>query len=624
MNDTMIAISLVFALGAVAQWVATRIRVPSILLLLATGLLAGPGMRYFFPSSGVSIRPDELLGGLLTPLAAISVGLILYEGGLTLRFRELRTGAVVVRNLVTIGAAVTAILAAIGAKHILGLPWGIAAVFGAILTVSGPTVVLPLVQHVRPRGATGSILRWEGIVIDPIGALLAVLVFEAVKSGGGSTAAQDIFYGVLYTIVIGGGLGLLAGWLMATGIRNYLIPDSLHNQISLAVAVLAFAVSDSVQKESGLLATTVMGMYLANQRSASVEHILEFKENLRVLLISTLFVVLAARLTVEDISQLGFSAVLFVLFLVLIVRPASVACSTIGSRLNLRERAFLACVAPRGIVAAAIAPVLAVDLIPVYPDAERLVPLMFAVIIGTVVIYGLLGPVAARLLGLSDTNPQGVMIVGGQPWARAIGVALKDLDIRALVVDSNYQNTAAAWMDGVPAYHGNILTDSASEQLELTGIGRMIALTANDQVNTLAAQRMARIFERVGVYQLAPKSRGDGGEMPELGGRLLGDERVTYSRLAALWARDGGILVTPLSSAYTLDAFREDHGEDAVPLFQLSAAGRLTVLSPTQPAPSPKGARLISLAANADIARAMQQARTMLEVEELPDEPSGK
>ncbi|MEO0629104.1 MAG: sodium:proton antiporter [Planctomycetota bacterium] len=623
MNETMIAISLVFALGALAQWVATRIRIPSILLLLATGLLAGPGMRYFFPSSGISIEPDKLVGDLLTPLAAISVGLILYEGGLTLRFRELKTGTKVVRNLVSIGAAVTAVLAAIGAKYILDLPWGIAAVFGAILTVSGPTVVLPLVRHVRPRGNTGPILRWEGIVIDPIGALLAVLVFEAVKSGGGTAAAEDVFYGVLYTIVIGGGLGMLAGWLMAAGIKNYLIPDELQNQISLAVAVLAFAVSDAVQKESGLLATTVMGMYLANQRSASVEHILEFKENLRVLLISTLFVLLASRLTVDDISQLGVSALVFVAFLVLIVRPLSVAASTIGSRLNFRERVFVACVAPRGIVAAAIAPVLAVDLIPIYPEAERLVPLMFAVIIGTVVVYGLAGPVAARLLQLSDTNPQGVMIVGGQPWARAIGVALKDLDIRALVVDSNYQNTAAAWMDGVPAYHGNILTDSASEQLELTGIGRMIALTANDQVNTLAAQRMARFFERVGVFQLAPKSRGDDGDMPELGGRLLGDETVTYSRLAALWARNGGILVTPLSSAYTLEAFREDNGDDAVPLFQLSASGRLTVLSPAQTPPSPKGARLISLAANADIARAMQDARSMLEVEELPDEPNG-
>ncbi|MEL7484650.1 MAG: cation:proton antiporter, partial [Planctomycetota bacterium] len=251
MNETMIAISLVFALGALAQWVATRIRIPSILLLLATGLLAGPGMRYFFPSSGISIEPDKLVGDLLTPLAAISVGLILYEGGLTLRFRELKTGTKVVRNLVSIGAAVTAVLAAIGAKYILDLPWGIAAVFGAILTVSGPTVVLPLVRHVRPRGNTGPILRWEGIVIDPIGALLAVLVFEAVKSGGGTAAAEDVFYGVLYTIVIGGGLGMLAGWLMAAGIKNYLIPDELQNQISLAVAVLAFAVSDAVQKESG-------------------------------------------------------------------------------------------------------------------------------------------------------------------------------------------------------------------------------------------------------------------------------------------------------------------------------------------------------------------------------------
>ncbi|MEO1583523.1 MAG: cation:proton antiporter [Planctomycetota bacterium] len=625
MSDTLIAISLIFALGALAQWVATRIRVPSILLLLATGLLAGPGMRWLFPDRLLSIRPDELLGDLLTPLAALSVGIILYEGGLTLRFRELRTGTAVIRNLVTIGAAVTAVLAALGSRYLLGLPWELAAVFGAILTVSGPTVVLPLVRHIRPRGATGPILRWEGIVIDPIGALLAVLVFETVKAGSGAAAAQDIFYGVLYTIVVGGGLGLLAGWLMAAGIRGYFIPESLHNQVSLAVAILAFALSELAQKESGLLATTVMGMYLANQRSASVEHILEFKENLRVLLISTLFVVLAARLEVADIQNLGWSSAVFVGFLILIVRPAAVACSTIGSKLKFRERVFLASMAPRGIVAAAIAPVLAFELSSVYPEAERLVPLMFAVIIGTVSVYAVVSPLTAKLVALADGNPQGVLIVGGHPWARSIGSTLQEAGIRAMVVDSNYSNTAAAWMEGVPAHHGNVLSESSLENMELSGLGRMIAVTANDQVNTLASQRMTRYFERVNVYQLAPKSRsaaeatGDDRAEVELGGRLLGSPGVTYSRIAALWARGGGVVMTPLSSAYTLEAFAADHGSDAVPLFVVSSSGRLTVLAPTQPVPSPRGAMLISIVANAEAVRSMQRARDLLEVDEPAD-----
>lgn len=627
MGEPLIAIAVVLALGAAAQWVASRLRIPAILLLLAAGLFAGPGLKVLFPESGFTLEPDALLGDLLGPLAALAVGLILYEGGLTLRFRELRIGTAVIRNLVTIGALVTWGLAALAAHFVLGLPWGLAFVFGAILTVSGPTVVLPLVRHVRPKGATGAILRWEGIVIDPIGALLAVLVFEVVKMGVGGAAVVEVGYGLLYTIVVGGGLGLVAGWLMAFGIRSYLIPDSLQNQISLAVAVVAFTVSDVVQKESGLLATTVMGMYLANQRTVNVDHILEFKENLTVLLISVLFVVLAARLQPEAIADIGLSAIAFVLFLVLIVRPLAVVLSTIGSRLNWRERTFLACVAPRGIVAAAIAPVLAVDLLPVYPEAERLVPLMFAVIIGTVVIYGFAAAPAAKLLGLADANAQGVLILGAHPWARAIGAKLKELGIHAMVVDNNYQNTAAAWMEGVPAHHGNVLADNALDSIELTGIGRLVALTPNDQVNTLAAKRFSRVFGRVGVYQLAPRRFGKAvadTSDEELGGRLLVGEDATFSRLSQLWGNSGGVVVTALSSAYTIEAFVADMGDDAVPLFVLTESGKLTVLAPGQQPPPPARSKLISIVARSSSVDATERARKLLEVEEVApteDEP---
>ncbi|MEM8758392.1 MAG: sodium:proton antiporter [Planctomycetota bacterium] len=627
MSDPLLAIMCVLALGAFAQWAASRLRIPAILLLLAVGLFAGPGLEALFPGQNIALNPSLLIGdSFVNAFAALAVGLILYEGGLTLRFRELRIGKREIRNLVTIGAFVTWVLAALAARWVLGLSWGLSLVFGAILTVSGPTVVLPLVQHVRPRGAVGPILRWEGIVIDPIGALLAVLVFEVVKSGGGQAAAFDVLHGLLSTAVIGGGLGLLAGWLVAFGIRGYYIPDSLHNQVSIAIAVVAFTVSDLVQKESGLLATTVMGIYLANQRSANVEHILEFKENLAVLLISVLFVVLAARLDAETIGQIGPASAVFVGLLVLVVRPLSVAASTVGSRLNWRERTFLACVAPRGIVAAAITPVLAFDLLAAnpeqYPDAGRLVPLMFAVIVGTVVVYGFLAAPAAKLLGVAGANAQGVMILGGQPWARAIGVKLKELGVHALVVDSNYQNTASAWMEGVPAHHGNVLSDRAVDSLELAGIGRVVALTPNDQVNTLACTRFSRLFGRVGVFQLTPKSNTDetNGEPIQLGGRSLGVEPLTYARLAALWSNGGGIVTTKLSSAYTIDAFQADHGPDAVPLFVLTESGKLTVLAEGQQPPPPARTTLISLAASASFVEATEAARQMLQVQEqLPE-----
>lgn len=590
---------MILGLGVFAQVVAVKVKTPAILLLLLIGILVGPVLRAIMPDAALAIRPDELLGDLLTPIVGLSVGMILYEGGLTLRFRELRTGAKVITMLVSVGAAVTWVLASLAAVFILKLPWGLALVFGAILTVSGPTVVTPLVRHMRPKGATGSILRWEGIVIDPIGALLAVLVFEAVVAGGAQSAASDVFYGVINTIIWGGGLGLLAGWLMALFIKNYLVPDYLQNAVSFGMVVVTFAVCDSIQKEAGLLATTVMGVYLANQKSADIEHILEFKENLRVLLISSLFVVLAARLELGDLQDLGLSAVFFVLLLILVIRPIAVFFSTIKSRLNWREKVLLSSVAPRGIVAAAIAPVLAYELSDRYPgEADRLAPLMFAVIIGTVMVYGLFSPIVARMLKLADTNPQGILILGGQPWARAIGKKLKSLGVHVMIVDTNYSNTAAAWMDGVPAYHGSVLNDQALDEIELAGIGRFIALTPNDQVNTLAAQKMIRHFERASVYRLPGRQAEEQEEHPEAEGRLLSGPEASYRALTALFGKSGGVLVTDLTPEYTIEDFRKERGENAIPLFVLSETGKLTVVSPKQAIPPQPGQRLISIASN--------------------------
>ncbi|MFI4870588.1 MAG: cation:proton antiporter [Phycisphaerales bacterium JB061] len=591
---------MILGLGVFAQVAAVRMKMPAILLLLVIGILVGPVLREIMDDSLIAIDPDDLLNDLLTPIVGLSVGMILYEGGLTLSFRELKTGAKVITMLVTVGAAITWLLSAFLAVVVLKLPWGLALVFGAILTVSGPTVVLPLVRHVRPKGATGSILRWEGIVIDPIGALLAVIVFEAVLVGGGQAAAYDVFYRVVYTIIVGGGLGFIAGWFMALIIRNFLVPDYLQNAVSFAMVIVTYAVCDKLQPESGLLATTVMGMYLANQKSADVEHILEFKENLRVLLISSLFIVLAARLDLSDLQDLGWSTFFFVLLLILLIRPVAVIFSTMGSRLNWREKALLACVAPRGIVAAAIAPVLAHELSDRYPEhADRLAPLMFAVIVGTVMVYSICAPIAARKLKLADTNPQGVLILGGQPWARAIGKKLKSLGVHAMIVDTNYANTAAAWMDGVPAHHGSVMSDGALNDLELTGIGRFVALTPNDQVNTLASQKMVRAFGSVNVYRLAGREADENKDKKhEDVGRVLSRPSATYKAITTLFGKSGGVQVTELTAENTLEKFIQEKGDSAIPLFVLGESGKLTVVAPQQAIPFQPGQKLISIASN--------------------------
>ncbi|MEZ6318402.1 MAG: cation:proton antiporter [Phycisphaerales bacterium] len=424
-SSVAMAVGLVAVLGVGAQWVAWRLKLPSILLLLVAGILFGPVARSVLPEgSPFALDPNGMLGSdLLLALVGVSVGLILYEGGLTLRFREIRTVKRTVVSLVTLGAAVTWVIAAAAAAILFALPVKLAVLLGALLVVTGPTVIGPMIGHIRPSGASGPVLRWEGIVIDPIGVLLAVLVFEAIVTGAGEGGSPvvPIARALAMTIVVGGGLGAFAALLMLRMMSRYWVPDSLQNPVSLMMVVAVFVVSNHFQQESGLLATTVMGIILANQRRADMRHILEFKESLRVLLIGMLFIVLAARLSFESLRSIDMGALIgFIVVLVVIARPAAVWASTIGAGLSTNERMFMAMLAPRGIVAAAGSSIFALGLESNGVEgAEALVPITFGVIIGTVALYGLAAAPVARVLGIADQNPQGIVFVGaavGASW----------------------------------------------------------------------------------------------------------------------------------------------------------------------------------------------------------------
>lgn len=493
------ALAAVIVLGAAAQWLAWALRIPSILFLLLFGFLAGPILGW--------VSPTALFGDLLLPLVSIAVALILFEGGLSLSFREIRGSAGVITLLVTVGALVTWALAGAAAHLLLGLDFEIAALLGAILTVTGPTVVLPLLRHIRPSAPLDAILKWEGIVIDPIGALLAVLVFEGIRHGtdGGAT---HFAAAIGLTVLGGGAIGLVAAAVLAYGIRRYVIPDHLQTAVALMLVVGAFVGANAVHPESGLLAVTVMGIALANQRFADMRHVLEFKENLRVFLLSAVFILLSARVRLSEMQSVGGDVLLFVLALILVVRPACVALSTMGSSLSWRQRAFLACVAPRGIVAAAVTSVFALELERLgHSQARLLVPVIFSTIVVTVVTYGLLGSPIARRMHLSDSNPQGFLIVGANRFARQLARVLQAHGVRVVLVDSNRNEVLAARGEQLPAHFGSILTEEAREKLDLTGIGRLLALTSNDEVNALACERFARIFGRAGVYRLPGQPR---------------------------------------------------------------------------------------------------------------------
>ncbi len=586
MQTVLFGIAALLALGMAAQWIAWRLGIPSILLLLVFGYLAGPD-RIDLGIAG--LFNDDLLFAIVSA----SVAVILFEGGLSLKMSELRQHGRVTLRLITIGALVTWALGAVFAHYVAGFGWDLAILLGAVLIVSGPTVVLPLLRTINPKGRVGSILKWEGIGIDPVGAVIALLVFESMGKGAGFAAGHGIT-GIIKTIVIGGAGGVLGGWALVYMLKRYWIPDHLHNPISLALVVCVFALCNWGQHESGLLAVTVMGLVAANQSSVSVRHILEFKENLRVLLISGLFILLAARLESSALEQLDVGAFGFLAALILVVRPACVLVSTWGSSLSRNERIFLAWLCPRGIVAAAVVSVFALKLKEQgNADWSRLEPITFLVIVGTVVVYGLTAGPLARKLGLAISNPQGVLFIGAHEWAREMAKALKGENIPVLLVDANRRNVSAARMAELPAYHGDALSEHIHERSAFSELGRVLAMTPNDEVNTLTAMHYLHHFGRSEVYQLVADtvpSKNKNASPSDLRGRSLFGPEADYYEMSARLAR-GRIATTALSEQFDYEAFTAKHGDRAQVLFAITDTGTLsvqTVEKPLQPGPGDK------------------------------------
>lgn len=565
----LVLLASVVILGVTAQWLAWWLRLPAILLLLIAGFIAGPVTGF--------LHPDELFGELLFPFVSLAVALILFEGGLNLQLSELQRHGAVVRNLVLGGALVTWILSAGAAYLLIGLDVGVAILLGAVLVVTGPTVIMPLLRHVRPTSRVHSILKWEGILIDPIGATLAMLVFEALVARGVGQAATGAVMGFLKTIVVGGGMGIVGAALLVLALYRHWVPDFLQNPVSLMMVLAVFTIADRLQAESGLLAVTVMGVALANQRRVAVKHIAEFKESLQVVLITALFIVLAARLEPKMVmAMLDGGPLVFVGLLIVLVRPAAVALATWRSELSWRERTLLAWMAPRGIVAAAVSSVFALRLGGSgYPHAEYLSGLTFLVIISTVVLYGLTAAPLARWLGVAQGQPTGALIVGAHSWARALARALQRQGLTVLLVDTDPEKIEAAHAEGLVAYQGNIISEEIKEELDLDGIGCLLAMTYNDEVNALAALHFSDVFGRAQVYQLAPRTYSDR-EIPRyLRGRILFGAGITYTQLSQ-WFQQGATIHT-LACTKELDyaEWQKQYGTSAIPLFVVTATKKL-------------------------------------------------
>lgn len=572
--NTALTISLLFFAGFAAQWIAWRAKLPAILFLLAVGVLVGPVTGF--------VEPDALLGDLLFPFVSLAVAVILFEGALTLKFDEVRTLGTVVQRLVTIGALASWVVTALAAHLLFTLDWGVSILFGAITVVTGPTVIIPLLRTVRPTANIAKILRWEGIVIDPIGALLAVVVFEFLTSMQSGHAFSHSLVAFCWVLIVGFSLGALGGYLMGIMLKRRMVPTYLQNFASLTQVFLAFTLANSLAHESGLLAVTVMGMWLANTRGLHIEEILNFKENLSIVLISGLFIILAARISPTDIAGLGWHVISLLLVLQFIARPLSVLLSTVKSELSWRERTLLAWIAPRGIVAAAVSALFAIKLEDAgLAGAELLVPLTFTVIIGTVLLQSLTAKPLAKLLGVAHSSPRGFLIIGANTVAVTIGKALNDLGYEVVVCDSSWSAVRNARMAGLNTFYGNPVSEYADHKLDLVGLGKMLGLSPFRELNTIASLRYRGEFGEDNIYSIPTDVDAKSSDKHRIAtghqGHILFNRFLTFGHLKQLIDKGAEIKHTKLSSEFDYPSFLARNKGVAIPLFAISPKGRVEV-----------------------------------------------
>jgi NhaP-type Na+/H+ or K+/H+ antiporter len=541
--------------GVVAQWLAWRLRLPAIVLLFAVGLVIGPGLQLLTPSHSFPA---------LQPVVGLAVAIIVFEGGLALDFRELRAAGEGVLRLTTLALPLSWALGTLMAHWLAGMAWGPALLFGAITVVTGPTVVLPLLRHVRLKRRSASFLKWEAIVNDPIGAILAAIILEVLLSGASGRLAIQVAAGLALAVALGVG----AGFLVRLAFRYDQVPEVLKTPMLLALALGVNATANLLLPDAGLVAATVFGVALANLHVPGTAELKRFKEALVVLIVSALFITLTADLDRATLARLSWPVVMLTLAMLVVVRPLTIWLATARSGLTMPERLLTGWIAPRGIVAAAVAGVAGLRLQSAgYQGAGEVMPAVFALIAATMVLHGFSLAPLARRLGLRLGDAPGIAIVGASGWSTDLARVLHEALVPVLLIDTFPGALDPARRFGLPVLQAEILSEHGEEQLQGRPVDYLLATTPDEMYNGLVCTKLAPELGRQRVFQLAPPGRridAQRGLDRELRGRILGDPPIDFDtleeRFDAGWrfaigtAQDarGGLLVLSKSGALRL------------------------------------------------------------------------
>ncbi|MFD1880330.1 cation:proton antiporter [Paracoccus pacificus] len=596
------AIALVGMLGVGAQWLAWRFQLPAIVLMLAVGLLVGPATGLFIP--------DRDIGPLVQPLISVAVAIILFEGGLTLNFRSLADARPAVRRLVWIGGPLGWLFSSLALAWGAGLGWESSIVFGGVMIVTGPTVIAPMLRQARLPSRPAQVLQWEAIVNDPIGVLVAVLALEAVLASYTAITWTDAFWTVTGGIAFATAIGLAAGVAITAAFRRNLVPEYMKVPVLFVTVLAAFALADTWLHESGLLAVTIMGLVIANAELPSYSELYRFKEHATILLVSGVFILIAASMDFAVLGQLNWRAGLFVLLVVLVARPLTVLLSLRGTNLPFNEQLLIALTGPRGVVLVAVSGIFGNQLVQVgIEDGALIAPLAFALVLVTVVLHGFTLAPLARSLGVSGSGAPGLLIVGGNRFTTGLAKALKNQEVDVLIADPNLAHLRLPRSEGIPVFYGDILGEAAENSVEFIAFQDILAATDNDAYNTLVATDLAPEFGRDAIWQVVRhKDDRPRHSLPAgLGGQTLNGGQ-TLTQLEDM-LREGWIFrTTRLTDEYTLEDWRAAR-PGVLPLILVSDKRVISFVADDASLKGGAGTRIISLIPP-EIAEAIRKAAT--------------
>ncbi|MCB0381822.1 MAG: sodium:proton antiporter [Psychroserpens sp.] len=584
----MLELAGIIILGILAQWVAWKFKIPAILPLILIGLLVGPFAAEFLSEDGTKwIEPvwngekGLFPGDGLYYFVSLAISVILFEGGLTLKRSEIKNVGPSITKLITLGSVITFFGAALASHFIFGLSWEICFLFSALIIVTGPTVITPILRNIPLKKDVSTVLKWEGILIDPIGALVAVLVFEFISVGGDSGFTKTAFIEFGKIILFGTTFGFTFAHALAFAINKNLIPHYLLNVVSLSTVLLVYVESDVFAHESGLLAVVVMGMVLGNGKLQNIKELLYFKESLSVLLISILFILLAANIDMADLLLLynWETAALFAI-VVFIIRPLAVFLSTYGSKLKTNEKLFISWVGPRGIVAAGIASLFGSKLLKQGVEgAEYITPLVFMIVLGTVLLNATTARVFAKIVGVFLTKSDGILIIGASKFSRLIGHYLEENNRSVVMIDNNQSNVNSAKELGLEAMNANIYSDTLTDNIELNDVGYLMAMTGNSDINKYTIERFSKTFGEHGSYRLVTADEmSDDTNNPKEGLFSHTDDYIQLSEVARNYPAIHEIEINSKEQYNSLiDLAVKD--ANVIPLFIKSDQGELEIIS---------------------------------------------